>query len=256
VTTLAHSAQDAATMTARNMRHTLRSPDSLISTLALPIMILLMFVYVFGGAMNVGDSTFVDYVVPGIILLCASFGASTTAVGVSVDITEGIVDRFSTMAISRSAFLTGHIAESLLRNMAATTVVVGVALAIGFRPTADPLRWLAAAGVLALVVLALSWCSACFGLIASSPEAANGFTIFAMFTPYISSAFVPPETMPNWLRGFAEHQPVTPVIETLRGLLVGTPIGNSAVLALVWWGAIAAVSYIAALVLYRRRTRS
>ncbi|MGW6331141.1 ABC transporter permease [Nocardia rhamnosiphila] len=243
-------------MTARNMRHTLRSPDSLISTLALPIMILLMFVYVFGGAMNVGDSTFVDYVVPGIILLCASFGASTTAVGVSVDITEGIVDRFSTMAISRSAFLTGHIIESLLRNMAATTVVVGVALAIGFRPTTDPLRWLAAAGVLALVVLALSWLSACFGLIASSPEAANGFTIFAMFIPYISSAFVPPETMPGWLRGFAEHQPVTPVIETLRGLLVGTPIGNSAVLALVWWGAIAAVSYIAALVLYRRRTRS
>ncbi|MEU4313141.1 ABC transporter permease [Nocardia sp. NPDC024068] len=243
-------------MTGRNLRHTLRSPDALISTLALPIMILVMFVYVFGGAMDVGGGAFVDYVVPGIILLCASFGAATTAVSVSVDITEGIVDRFRTMAISRSAFLTGHITESLLRNMAATAIVVGVALVIGFRPTADPLHWLAAAGVLALVVLALSWVSACFGLIASSPEAANGFTIFAMFIPYVSSAFVPPETMPAWLRGFAEHQPVTPVIETLRGLLVGTPIGNSAVLALAWWGGIAVVAYIAALILFQRRTRS
>ncbi|WP_459550127.1 ABC transporter permease [Nocardia sp. X0981] len=243
-------------MMGRNIRHTLRSPDALISTLALPIMILLMFVYVFGGAMDVGNSAFVDYVVPGIILLCASFGAATTAVGISVDITEGIVDRFRTMAISRSAFLTGHVAESLLRNTAATAVVVGVALVIGFRPTADPLRWLAAAALLALLVLALSWVSACFGLIASSPEAANGFTIFAMFLPYISSAFVPPETMPNWLRGFAEHQPVTPVIETLRALLVGTPMGNSAVLALAWWGGIAVVAYLTALILFRRRTRN
>ncbi|MGW0182376.1 ABC transporter permease [Nocardia sp. NPDC003345] len=241
-------------MTGRNLRHTLRSPDGVISTLALPIMILVMFVYVFGGAMDVGGP-FVDYVVPGIILLCASFGAATTAVGVSVDITEGIVDRFRTLAIGRSAFLTGHIAESLLRNMAATTVVIGVALVIGFRPTADPLRWLAAAAVLALVIVALSWVSACFGLLASSPEAANGFTIVAMFLPYVSSAFVPPETMPSWLRGFAEHQPVTPVIETMRGLLVGTPIGNSAVLALAWWGGIAVVGYIAALILFQRRTR-
>lgn len=242
-------------MTARNLRHTVRSPDALISTLALPIMILLMFVYVFGGAMDVGG-TFVDYVVPGIVLMCACFGASTTAISVSVDIAEGIVDRFRTMAISRSSFLTGHITESLLRNILATAVVVIVALAIGFRPTADPLRWLAAAALLALVVVALSWMSACFGLLASSPEAANGFTIFAMFIPYVSSAFVPPETMPDWLRGFAEHQPVTPVIETLRGLLVGTPIGNSAVLAVAWWGAIAVVCYGIALVLFHRKTRN
>ncbi|MFI5715785.1 ABC transporter permease [Nocardia sp. NPDC051750] len=255
MTTLTHAAQDAATMTARNLRHTVRSPDALISTLALPIMILLMFVYVFGGAMDVGG-TFVDYVVPGIVLMCACFGASTTAISVSVDIAEGIVDRFRTMAISRSSFLTGHITESLLRNILATAVVVIVALAIGFRPTADPLRWLAAAALLALVVVALSWMSACFGLLASSPEAANGFTIFAMFIPYVSSAFVPPETMPSRLRGFAEHQPVTPVIETLRGLLVGTPIGNSAVLAIVWWGSIALVCYLTALVLFRRKTRN
>ena len=242
-------------MTARNLRHTVRSPDALISTLALPIMILLRVVYVFGGALDVGG-TFVDYVVPGIVLMCACFGSSTTAISVSVDITEGIVDRFRTMAISRSSFLTGHITESLLRNILATAVVVIVALAIGFRPTADPLRWLAAAALLALVVVALSWMSACFGLLASSPEAANGFTIFAMFIPYVSSAFVPPETMPDWLRGFAEHQPVTPVIETLRGLLVGTPIGNSAVLAVVWWGTIAVVCYGAALVLFHRKTRN
>lgn len=254
MSTLTHAVQDSATMLGRNLRHTLRSPDTMITALALPIMILLMFVYVFGRAMDVGGGAYIDYVVPGIILLCAGFGAATTAVSVSVDIAEGIVDRFRTMDIGRSAMLTGHIAESVLRNLATTAVVVGIAIAIGFRPTTEPLRWLAAAGLVALFVLALSWVSAAFGVAASSPEAANGFTVFAMFLPYVSSAFVPTDTMPGPLRGFAEHQPVTPMIETLRGLLLNTPIDDSALRAVLWWGGIALVGYLAAGVLFRRRT--
>lgn len=253
MTSTIRAVQDSTTMLGRNLLHARRSPDAVIMTLALPIMILLMFVYVFGRAMDVGG-TYIDYVVPGIILLCAGFGAATIAVTVSVDITDGIVDRLRTMPISQSAVLTGHVAESVLRNLATTAVVVGVAVALGFRPTTDPLRWLAAAGLIALFVLALSWVAAAVGLLASTPEAANGFTIFAMFLPYVSSAFVPTETLPSWLRGFAEYQPVTPMIETIRGLLMQTPIDNSAVLAVAWWSAIALAGYTAAKVLFQKRT--
>ncbi|WP_435592053.1 ABC transporter permease [Nocardia sp. bgisy118] len=247
--------QDSGTMLDRNLRHTLRSPDTMIMTIALPVMILLMFVYVFGGAMDVGPGAYIDYVVPGIILLCAGFGAATTAVSISTDVAEGIVDRFRTMAIARSAVLTGHVAESLIRNLITTGLVIVVAVALGFRPTADPLRWLAALGVIAMFVLALSWPAAAIGLLARNPEAANGFTFFFMFLPYVSSAFVPTGSMPSWLHLFAENQPVTPVIETLRGLLMGTPIGDSALLAVLWCAGIAAVGYLAAGALFRRRTR-
>ncbi|MFG1792640.1 ABC transporter permease [Nocardia sp. NPDC049149] len=240
-------------MLSRNLRHTLRSPDTVIMTIALPIMILLMFTYVFGGAMNV-DGEYIDYVVPGIILLCAGFGSATTAVSLSTDLSNGIIDRFRTMAVARSSVLTGHVAESLLRNLITTTLVILVALVAGFRPTGDPLRWLAAYGVIALFVLALSWLAAALGLLAKNPEAANAVTFVFMFLPYVSSAFVPPHSMPAALHWFAENQPVTPVIETLRGLLMGTPIGNSALLAVLWCAGIAAVGYLAAGVLYRRKT--
>ncbi|MCP2292037.1 ABC transporter permease [Nocardia amikacinitolerans] len=248
--------QDSGTMLDRNLRHTLRSPDTMIMTIALPVMILLMFVYVFGGAMDIGPGAYIDYVVPGIILLCAGFGASTTAVSISTDLAEGIIDRFRTMAIARSAVLTGHVAESLIRNLITTGLVIVVAVALGFRPTADPLRWLAALGVIAMYVLALSWLSAALGLVARNPEAANGFTFFFMFLPYVSSAFVPTESMPSWLHRFAENQPVTPVIETMRGLLMGTPIGDSALLAVLWCAGIAVVGYVAAGALFRHRTRN
>lgn len=253
MTTLTRSAQDSATMLGRNLRHTVRSPDTMIMTIALPIMILLMFVYVFGGAMNVGGP-YIDYIVPGIILLCAGFGSATTAVAVSTDLTDGIIDRFRTMAISRSSVLTGHVVESVLRNLVTTTIVILVAVALGFRPSTDPLRWLGAYGIIALFVLALSWLAAALGLLARNPEAANGFTFVFMFLPYVSSAFVPPQSMPSWLHWFAENQPVTPVTETMRGLLLGTPIGDSALLAVGWCAGIAAVGYIAAGVLFRRRT--
>ncbi|MFD8101964.1 ABC transporter permease [Nocardia fluminea] len=246
--------QDSATMLDRNIRHTLRSPDTMIMTVVLPVMILLMFVFVFGGAMDVGPGAYIDYVVPGIILLCASFGASTTALALSTDVAEGIIDRFRTMAIARSAVLTGHVTESVLRNLITSAIVIGVAVALGFRPTTDPLRWLGVFGVLAMFVFALSWLAAALGLLAPNPEAANGFTFVFMFLPYVSSAFVPTSSMPTWLHWYAENQPVTPVIETLRGLLMGTPIGNSWILAVLWCAGIGLVGYIAAGALFRRQT--
>ncbi|MGW5110522.1 ABC transporter permease [Nocardia sp. NPDC004123] len=250
--TLVHSVQDSATMVGRNLRHTLRSPDTMIMTIAVPVTILLMFVYVFGGAMNVGGS-YIDYVVPGILLLCAGFGSGATAVAVATDLHSGIVDRFRAMAVSRSAVLTGHVLESVLRNLLTTGVVVLVAVALGFRPTADPLRWLAVAGMLACFVLALSWAAAALGLLASNPEAANGFMFIFMFLPYVSSAFVPTHTLPSWLRGFAQHQPVTSIAETVRGLLMDTPVGDSAPTALAWCAGIALIGYLGAGALFRRR---
>ncbi|KAA8887335.1 ABC transporter permease [Nocardia colli] len=241
-------------MLSRNLRHTLRSPDTMIMSVVVPILILLMFVYVFGGAMNVGGK-YIDYVVPGIILLCAGFGSATTAVSLATDLSNGIVDRFRTMDIARSAVVTGHVVESLLRNLLTTTLVILVAVAIGFRPTGDPLRWLAAYGIIAMFVLAMSWLAAAFGLLVSNPEAANACMFFFMFLPYVSSAFVPTESMPSALHRFGENQPVTPVIETMRGLLMGTPIGNSALLAVLWCGGIALAGYLVAGVLFRRKTK-
>jgi ABC-2 type transport system permease protein len=196
---------------------------------------------------------YVTYVVPGVILLCAGFGSATTAVNVSQDLTRGIVDRFRSMDIGGPALLAGHVAASIVRNAASTVIVFAVALAIGFRPSAGPLDWLAVAGVLLAFMLAISWLAACIGLLARSPEAANGFTFFVMFLPYASSAFVPVDTMPSWIQGFAQHQPVTPVTETVRELLLGTGSGDPWV-ALAWCGGILAVSIAASGVLFRKRT--
>jgi ABC-2 type transport system permease protein len=189
-----------------------------------------------------------------VLPLSAGFGAATTAVTVSQDMTGGIIDRFRSMDVAGASVLAGHVAASMARNLAATVLVFGVAFLIGFRPSAGPLEWLAAGGVLLVFMLAISWLSAAIGLLARSPEAAGGFTFFMAFVPYPSSAFVPIDTMPTWLHGFAEHQPITPVIETLRGLLLGTPVGNSPWLALAWCAAILVASIALAGVLFRRRT--
>jgi ABC-2 type transport system permease protein len=241
------------TMAARCIRLSSRNVDALVTSLMLPIMLMLMFVYLFGGAIDTGGE-YVTYVVPGVILLCAGFGSATTAVTVSQDMTGGIVDRFRSMDVGGAAILAGHVAASALRNAASTVLVFGVAFAIGFRPHAAPLDWLAAIGILLAFVLAVSWLAAAIGLIAKSPEAANGFTFVIMFLPYASSAFVPVDTMPSWLQGFAQHQPVTPVIESLRGLLLGTPVGSNPWTALAWCAGILAVSVAVAGVLFRRRT--
>jgi ABC-2 type transport system permease protein len=241
-------------MSGRCLRLSRRNPEALLTSLMLPVLLMLLFVYLFGGAIQTG-TRYVTYVVPGLLLLCAGYGASITAVSVANDMRGGIVDRLRSLDVGGAAFLAGHVTASVARNAASTTLVLAVGLLIGFRPDADPLEWVAAAGVLLAFVLALSWLAAVIGLLARSPEGANGFTFFVMFLPYPSSAFVPVDTMPSWIQGFAEHQPVTPVIETIRSLLLGTPAGSSPWQALAWCAALLTVSITLAGVLFRRRTR-
>ncbi|CAL9621600.1 ABC transporter permease [Streptomyces sp. enrichment culture] len=244
----------AAVLTARALRLSSRTIDALITALLLPVLLMLIFVYLFGGAIDTGTTRYVTYVVPGVLVLCAGYGAAATAVTVSTDVTGGIVDRFRSLDVGGTALLTGHVAASVVRNAVSTVLVLAAACMIGFRPAAGPAGHLAAAGVLLAFVLAFSWLAAAVGLLASSPEAASGFTFLVLFLPYPSSAFVPIGTMPSWLHGFAEHQPVTPVIEALRGLLLDQPVGTAAWTALAWSAGITAVSVALAGVLFRRRT--
>lgn len=245
---------DARVMMARSIRLSVRNLDALFTALFLPVMLMLLFVYLFGGAIETGTE-YVTYVVPGVILLCAGFGSSLTAVAVTQDMKGGIMDRFRSMDISGAAVLAGHVVASISRNLLSTVLVLAVAFLIGFRPRAEPLEYLAAVGILVLFVLAFSWVSAAVGLITRSAEAAGGFTFFVMFLPYPSSAFVPIDTMPTWIHGFAEHQPFTPVIESMRGLLLGTPTGSSAWLAVAWCGGILVVAVAASGYLFHRRIR-
>jgi ABC-2 type transport system permease protein len=241
------------TLTQRGVRLSLRQVDGLLTAMVLPVLLMLMFVYLFGGAIRTGGD-YVTYVVPGVILLCAGFGSATTAVSVSQDLGGGIVDRLRSMGVPGAALLAGHVAASVLRNLASTLLVLAVALAIGFRPSASALDWLAAAAILLAYVLALSWLAATFGLLVRSPEAANGATFLVAFLPYASSAFVPVATMPDWLQGFARHQPVTPVIETLRGLLLDAPVGSRPWVALAWCAGLLTASVALAAELFRRRS--
>jgi ABC-2 type transport system permease protein len=238
------------TFVGRSVRHSLRSLDSLLTSLMLPVSILLMFVYVFGGAIQ-SDGPYVDYVVPGIIVLCAGFGSA--GVAVALDMTNGVIDRFRTLPISAGSVLTGHVTANVLRNIVSTTLVIGVALICGFRPVADPLRWLAAAGLLLALMIAISWVATAFGLLVKSVETANALTFMAAFAPYISSAFVPPETMPAGLQWVAENQPVTPIVDTLRDLTLGGHVGSEAFVALGWCVFGAIVGRVAAGALFRRR---
>ena len=244
---------DGRTMAGRGLRLTRRNLDAVLTSLALPVILMVLFVYLFGGAIDTG-TRYVTYVVPGVLLLCAGFGASMTAVAVTTDMTGGIIDRFRSMDVAGASVLAGHVTASVVRNLASTVLVFGVAFLIGFRPSAGPLDWLAAAGILLLFILAISWLSAAVGLLARSPEAAGGFSFLVMFLPYPSSAFVPIDTMPTWLHGFASNQPATSVIETLRGLLLGAPVGTSPWLALAWCGGILVASVALSGVLFRRRT--
>lgn len=244
---------DALTMTGRSVRLSARTPDALITALVMPMMLMFVFVYFFGGAIDTGGK-YVQYVVPGVLVLCAGFGAGNTAMSVAHDMESGIIDRFRSMDVGGRSVLAGHVAASLARNLAATAVVFGVAMAIGFRPQASAAGWLAAIGVLVCYIIALSWLSAAVGLVAKSPEAAGGFTFFIAFLPYPSSGFVEVNTMPTWLRGFAEHQPLTPVIESMRGLLLDRPVGGDAWLAVAWCAGITTVAVVAAGALFRRRT--
>jgi len=242
------------TMLTRSLRLSGRSPDALLTALLLPVLLMVVFVYLFGGAVDIGVR-YVEYVVPGVLLLCAVTGAATTAVSVCQDMTAGVIDRFRSLDVPGAVIVAGHVAASLLRNLVSTVLVAAVAVGIGFRPHGGPARLAAALVVLLLFVAAFSWLAAAFGLLVASPEAANGVMFGLMFVCYASSAFVPVRTMPWWLRGFAEHQPATPVTETLRSLLTGGP-GWPASLgaALAWCGGLLAVSVVLSTVLFRRRT--
>lgn len=213
----------------RSLKHSLRDGESLVMAIALPVMLMLMFTWVFGGAID-PSGAYVDYVVPGIILTCSGFGAASTAVYVANDMRSGIIDRFRTMPLRASAVLTGHVVASLLRNLLATGVVIGVGVLVGFRPEASFMDWVGVAALIALYILAITYLFAAIGLAAGSPEGANGYGFALLFLPYLSSAFVPVESMPHWLQPVAAHQPITPIVDTIRSLLSDTSLG-----AELWW---------------------
>ncbi len=245
-------AAEELTFTARSIRRSVRNLDVLLMGIGLPVLLMLLFTYVFGGAID-PSGDYVDYVVPGIVLLCAGFGAASTAVDVAQDLSTGIIDRFRTLPIRAWAVLTGHVIASLGRNLLSTAVVIGVALLVGFRPSAGVEGWLAAVGMIALYILTITYLFAAIGLAAGDAEAANGYGFILLFVPYLSSAFVPVATMPDWLRWLAENQPVTPVIETVRGLLMGTPLDSEPLYALAWMVLILAVAIGWGAIVFRRR---
>ncbi|MGW3040148.1 ABC transporter permease [Kitasatospora sp. NPDC001159] len=246
---------DSLTMLRRNLKRAQRYPAMTFSVVVMPVMMLLLFNYAFGGALGagIGGGSYIDYVTPGIVLMTATAGSVATAVGVCVDMTEGIVNRFRTMSISRSAFLAGHVVGSVIQTVVALVFVIAAAFAMGFRSSAGPVEWLAAAGLLLFVTLALTWISAGIGLVSKTPESASNTPLPLTFLPFIGSAIVPPDSMPTVLRWFAEYQPFTPIIETLRGLLMGTGIGTSAWSALAWCTGLTLVGYLwSRRVFYRR----
>ncbi|MCX4971488.1 ABC transporter permease [Streptomyces sp. NBC_00620] len=259
MSTLSYALADSATMLRRNLRHALRYPSMTLTSAAIPIIMLLLFVYVFGNALGAGigpasegGGEYVDYVAPGIILMAATSGAIAVAVSVCVDMTEGIVNRFRTMSISRAAVLNGHVVGGVIQTMVSVVLVIGVALLTGFRPNATPVEWVATIGVLAMVVLALTWVSAAMGLVSRTVESASNAPTPLTFLPFLGSAIVPTDSMPTGVRWFAEYQPFTPVIETLRGLLMGTEIGNSALIAVAWCVGLSVLGYFWARSAYDR----
>ena len=263
MTALAYTVSDSATMLRRNLKHQLRYPSVTVMLVAMPIVFLLLFVYVFGGQLGAGlgahralhgdRSAYLNYVAPGILIMTVASAALGTALSVAMDMTEGIIDRFRTMAIARGAVLTGHVIGSLIQTLIGLAIVLGVAVGIGYRPTASALDWLGAAGVLVLFALALIWLSATLGLAANSVETASNTPMFLTLLPLLSSAFVPTDTMPAGLRQFAEYQPFTPVTQTVRGLLTDTSTGGHAVAAIAWSIGIAAVCCVWSVRLYDRR---
>jgi ABC-2 type transport system permease protein len=250
-----YAVADAATMLRRDFLHLRRYPIMAISGLITPTVMLLLFVFVFGGAMRSSlgaGASYVNYLVPGILMMTLGSGCAATAIGVNMDMTEGIVARFRIMAITRASVLTGRVIGSLIRTLLSVVLVIVIALIAGFRPTAGPAQWLAAFGFMALLTFALTWLALAFGMAAKSVAGANSSTLLLQFGPFISSGFVPPDTMPAGVRWFAENQPFTSMIETLRGLLLGTPIGHSAIVATTWCVAIALVGYVWARAAYNR----
>lgn len=244
---------DTPVLTGRSLRHILRSPDTIITTAVMPIAFLLLFVYVFGGAIDTGTDSYVTYLMPGILLITIASGVSYTAYRLFLDLKSGIVDRFRSMPISRSAVLWAHVLTSLVANAVSLSVVVAVALLMGFRTSAGLGAWLAAIGILALVTLALTWLAVLAGLAAKSQDGAVAFSYPVIFLPFISSAFVPTATMPGPVRWFAEHQPVTSVVDTLRNLFAQQSVGNDIWVALAWVVGVLVLAYVLAVRMYRKQ---
>jgi ABC-2 type transport system permease protein len=256
MTTVTFAVRDSATMTRRSLRHVLRYPVTLVVSVAVPVLLLLLFVGVFGAlkaSLGAGaHASYIDYVMPGIIVMTAAYGSSVTAQSVNRDSTEGIIARFRSMAISPASVLNGHVASALARTLVSVAMVIGVAIGLGFRPTADVGQWFAAAGLTALLVLALTWLAVPFGLAAKTAEGLSGFILIVQLLPFISSAFVPPDEMSGSVRWLAANQPFTPVINALRGLLMGAPDGGTALVATAWCAGLALIGYLWARVLFRR----
>jgi ABC-2 type transport system permease protein len=232
---------DTATMLRRNLRHTLRYPSMTVGSVFGPVIMLLLFVGVLGSTLGAGLAAtrghrggYIDYLAPGILIMAVVAGSMATAVAVCVDMTEGIIDRFRTMPISRVAFLSAHVLNSVLTTVVSTASVTVVAVVLGFRPTGGVGQWLASVGLLLLLTFAMTWLAVAIGLVSATPEAASNTPLLIVFLPFVGSAFAPASAMPVGVRQFAEYQPFTPVIETVRGLLTGGPLGHNPVLALVW----------------------
>lgn len=254
---------DAITMLRRNLLHMIRYPGLSAFTILGPVVLLLFFVFVFGGTLGAGlpgadpaggREAYVEYIMPGILLLTIAGSAGGTATTVAMDMTEGITARFRTMAISRAAVLAGHVLGNTIQAVIAVTLVLGVGLLIGFRTTAGLIEWLAAAGLLVLISFAISWIGVAMGMQAKSVETASNWPLLLTFLPFLSSGFVPTESMPGWMQWFAQYQPFTPFIEAIRGLLLGTPLGWSVVLAIGWCVVITAAGYAWSMTIYERKS--
>src|SRR5690349_10962861 len=244
---------DTAVLTGRTMRHVTRSLDTIITTAITPVAMLLLFVYVFGGAIDTGSVPYVNYLLPGILLITIASGVAYTAFRLFMDLQGGIFERFQSMPIARSGVLWAHVLTSLVANVISLVVVVGVALVMGFRSSAGVPAWLAVAGILVLFTLALTWLAVIPGLTAKTVDGASAFAYPLIFLPFISSAFVPTGTMPGPVRAFAEHQPVTSIVNALRALLTRQPVGADLWTALAWCVGILIVAYLLAMLTYRRK---
>ncbi|HLT82685.1 MAG TPA: ABC transporter permease [Phototrophicaceae bacterium] len=250
-----HALTDTAVLTNRSLRHVLRSPDTIVTTAVTPVALLLLFVYVLGGAITTGaDVPYVTYLLPGILLITVASGVAYTAYRLFLDVQGGIVERFRSMPIARSSVLWAHVLTSLVANLVSVAVVTGVALLMGFRTGASVTAWLAVAGIVTLFTLALTWLAVIVGLTATSVDGASAFSYPLIFLPFLSSAFVPTDSMPGPVAWFAEHQPVTAVVDSIRALFAQEPVGSDILLALGWLVGIGVVAQLGAVALYRRRT--
>lgn len=251
--TQSHFFSDLSVMLGRSMRHIFRSLDTIITVTIMPIAFMLLFVYVFGGAIQAGTDNYVNYLLPGILLIAIASGIAYTAYRLFMDMQRGIFERFHSMPIARSTVLWGHVLTSLVSNAISVIVIILVALIMGFRSSAGVLSWLAVVGILALFTLALTWIAAIAGLSAKTVDGASAFSYPILFLPFISSAFVPTETMPTAVRAFAENQPVTSIVEAIRALLANQPVGNDIWVALAWCLGIMIVAYFFAMRVYKKR---